>query len=478
MTLDRFSKGILWAIVGCGILLLLYSGVRFGVADQPPASLAIYYGMPLVAALLGMAVLRRPPALRANFALLVLSLGFAAYLAEATVRATDRLRGPSRAVAAECAGAMFRGVCAAARAQGLPFDTRSAPEVLAEADDSTLTPPFVTGGHLLAYPPDSVTAEAVFGLGFVSRSRILLCNESGRWIEFQSDEYGFRNPQGAHSADVEAVLLGDSFAQGYCVEEGDTPAAAFREAGVGVLSLGIGGAGPLRELAALREYATPLAPPVVFWMFYDGNDPSDLNVEAGLPELRRYTDPGYAQALRTRQPLIDAYIRSQTEIMYGRGAPPASDGADEGGTARASGTPGSGAGRADALLGFALLRSVRSLLGRSSAGRPTQPLFNRPLFERALAVADTSVRAWGGRMYLVYIPSAQTLRGDPELLRLHDDVSALARELGLPLIDALETLSHEPDPLSHFPFRLGLHYTPEAYRILARLMLEALPDGA
>ena len=76
-----------------------------------------------------------------------------------------------------------------------------------------------------------------------------------------------------------------------------------------ILNFGIGGNGPLENLATLREYAVPLKPKIIFWYHCDGNDLDDLVGMWGHPMLSKYVDSGFSQNLRSYQVLIDGQMR-------------------------------------------------------------------------------------------------------------------------------------------------------------------------
>ena len=49
----------------------------------------------------------------------------------------------------------------------------------------------------------------------------MLCNQSGQFVTYESDEHGFRNPLGIwDSTRAHLAVVGESFAQGYCVPDG------------------------------------------------------------------------------------------------------------------------------------------------------------------------------------------------------------------------------------------------------------------
>ena len=90
--------------------------------------------------------------------------------------------------------------------------------------------------------------------GGISNRVTVLCNESGEWITYQSDEHGFQNPKGTwQSGHIDIAALGDSFAHGYCVPSDKSFVAFDPTAYPRSLNLGMAGNGPLLMLAASKS---------------------------------------------------------------------------------------------------------------------------------------------------------------------------------------------------------------------------------
>ena len=88
---------------------------------------------------------------------------------------------------------------------------------------------------------------------------------------FTTDSRGFRNPCDRSRADV--VLIGDSYVEGNHVSDEETVAAALeRFSDRPVVNLAVAGYGTLQELVVLERHALPLAPRLVAWFFFEGND--------------------------------------------------------------------------------------------------------------------------------------------------------------------------------------------------------------
>lgn len=88
--------------------------------------------------------------------------------------------------------------------------------------------------------------------------------------------------------------------------------------------------------------------------------------------------------------------------------------------------------------------------------------------------------SWNGRLHLVNLPSSARYQpltfGLPE--DAHGRVLATAKELKIPVIDAVESFAAHRDPPSLFATpgidSRAAHYTEEGYRILVETVLHTL----
>jgi len=64
----------------------------------------------------------------------------------------------------------------------------------------------------------------IFPLSGISKSTVVFCNESGEYSIYQSDRYGFNNPDINYDNNTKerVMLIGDSFVHGACVDQEDT----------------------------------------------------------------------------------------------------------------------------------------------------------------------------------------------------------------------------------------------------------------
>lgn len=93
---------------------------------------------------------------------------------------------------------------------------------------------------------------------------------------FTTDRRGFRNQTDLEACD--AVVLGDSFAEGSGVSDEDTWAVRLAEAGGrSIYNLGMSGTSAVGYLDLLEKYGLPFKPKLVICLLYEGNDFRDSN---------------------------------------------------------------------------------------------------------------------------------------------------------------------------------------------------------
>jgi lysophospholipase L1-like esterase len=89
------------------------------------------------------------------------------------------------------------------------------------------------------------------------------------------DHNGFRNETDLKSADI--VVIGDSFVEGLTVTDAELATSRLAQSqGKVVANLGQSTYGPLEELVVLKRYGLPLQPRTVVWLFFEGNDLTDV----------------------------------------------------------------------------------------------------------------------------------------------------------------------------------------------------------
>jgi len=422
-------------------------------ADTVPGVL-YHFVLPAVMAAALLCGLKLPTGARWALALSLAAVVPGLYLTEAYL--TYRVR----AAPAEAAGA---------------FDGRSKLDVIMDFRRRGVDAyPVMRARSMLVDGPDGEAVSALGGDGLLPLaslpgSRIVSCNESGQWMTFMSDRHGFHNPDAVWDTVLAGnppalALVGDSFTQGDCVASDENIAAHLRRRAGGVLNLGVSGHGPLSELAALKEYARPLRPRVLAWLYFEGNDLfKDLPDERRSPVLMSYLREGFSQGLMRRRDELArrfrAYMGGELEAAMARVDDPYL-----------------------ALMDFLKLFYLRETFGLDPVAlgmgaRVTEAELD--LLGRVLAEARRAVEAWGGRFVFVFMPDAPryfAVADNSHIReRVRNQVLAVARNLGLPVIDVHAAIRALPvDARRGLYVYPGSHFNAKGYALAARAIAAGL----
>lgn len=293
-------------------------------------------------------------------------------------------------------------------------------------------------------------SRQLFPLSGLSDSKTILCNENGYYAIYKSDRFGFNNnDQEWNNKKFEYVLIGDSFAQGECVNRENNIASVLKKlTNKSVINLGYGGNGPLINYATLKEYITPNIKNIL-WIYYEGNDLSDLEKELKNSILRKYLyEKDFNQNLKEKQKnvnilnnelLINA-INNKTNMSFN-------------------------------FFEFLKLNLTRSTIYAFIPSK-YNPQYNLiPEFKKILVMADKLAKSNKSEFHFIYLPSYKRYKFNKNFA--YKNVKEIVLNLDINFIDIhSEVFKKTDDPLSYFPFGLNGHYTIEGYKKVAEIIYE------
>ena len=268
-----FVLGILYSV-----LLIVYA--IYKIYNSPePVSPAFYIisilSCGVFATLFGLGLKRLSNNLKVNLSVLFFTIGITVYGFEIYLKFFGKTQ---------------REIIA--KQMGVPYDTRTGMEVLEDLRNSGVEAfPNIIPRYLInSNHSNGLTTKKgrIYPLGTISNITTILGNESGYYPVIETDEHGFNNSKELYNKNkVDIILTGDSFAEGESVHSNESIGAVLRQLDFNAISVGKGGNGPLTELAALREYAEPLEPKIVLWLYYM-NDFKELSNEMQSSILKKY----------------------------------------------------------------------------------------------------------------------------------------------------------------------------------------------
>src|SRR5439155_4232345 len=212
----RFANLIIGGALFCCVVTLLYFLYYYHWTHETYFTSLVgpvlSYILPATSATLLLVALRLRPSYRINLALLLLSLGVATYAVELGLAFTMRTIDEQVVLAT------------AARALGVRFDTRSKLEVITDFETHdvhavpNIDPKRLLEGDELRRSAIIINDTETLPLGGIANRVTVVCNESGEYLVYESDEHGFHNPKGMWDASpLQIAAVGDSFTHGACV---------------------------------------------------------------------------------------------------------------------------------------------------------------------------------------------------------------------------------------------------------------------
>lgn len=291
----------------------------------------------------------------------------------------------------------------------------------------------------------------LFPLSGISNSKTISCNENGNYSIYESDRYGFNNPDDEWDKDkIGYLIVGDSYAAGSCVNRPYDIGSVLRSSSKSsVLNLAYGGNGPLIEYATLREYLNDNVKNVL-WIYYEGNDFSDLKKELNNEILTKYLiDLNFTQSLKSKQIQIDDMGKKliMEELRNNL---------------------------KNQIINLIKIRKTRLLLTHNKTF-PKEPE-PQPEFREILQSVKNLTDKKNMNLYFVYLPTYNRY----EKIKKYEgydfnylSVKKIVEELDISFIDIMnEVFDKETQPLNLFPVKPNSHYNSYGYKKIAETILK------
>jgi hypothetical protein len=201
--------------------------------------------------------------------------------------------------------------------QNKPFEARSQLDVFSAMDGTKqeIFPKISMKDYLFRGKPNGkfrhmtpfhYQGEPILPLAGPSNKTIISCNQTGQFSTYQSDRFGFNNPDTAwDNKSLDVIFLGGYLIQDSCRDTGTRMVDLVRNKYPRALNLAYDGHGPPAMLGALREYAPKYKPKVVVWVLHEISVVARLRKEMKSEVISKYLEKNYTQNLTQIQPYLD-----------------------------------------------------------------------------------------------------------------------------------------------------------------------------
>jgi hypothetical protein len=338
---------------------------------------------------------------------------------------------------------------------GIPFDHRYKSQVVdAMRAQGTEAYPGLPRDLLWQQDIRQQAGSALYPLSQVANSPIVDCNESGQYLIYRTDEYGFNNPPGLYdSGHIDIAAIGSSYTLGYCVPPGRGFMSLLQARYPRTLNFGIAGSHVPTMYATLREYIAPLHPPILLWVMY----PSAIeSYELEHPIIRGYLDADFSQHLLERRAQVDGFLRQQlTPVQWQLDRKSAQSIAD------------ADYRRWRDIARLPLLRDKLTPLVRGTLLTPPPPNDWHDSME-LIARAKQLVEGWGGHMVVVLIPVfGEVVNNQYAASQSTGHILELLEPLHLHVINGVAYFREQRDPTMLYTMGMSNHFNVDGHRLFA-----------
>lgn len=307
----------------------------------------------------------------------------------------------------------------------------------------------------------------LFPLSGISNVFTVYGNETGEYLVYKSDRYGFNNEDYVYDQnEIDFLIIGDSFAHGANVKNGNDVASILRKKGYSAVTIGMGANGPLTELASMVEYGVELKPKIILWFLFS-NDLNDLVRELQNPILKNYlSNENFNQDLINKQKEIDLMLKEIHEIKISEFKE------NEKRFFKTSYNPNKFFSKNN-LKKFFTLYEIRALLNidkgsfkkENKVTNYTRENFKK-IFKKACSIADKN----NSQIFIVNLPSYESLDNGKSFK--NDFIKSFIKNFFVEVIDFGDFLLLQNDFRVFFPLKMIGHYTREGYENLSNIILD------
>ena len=298
-------------------------------------------------------------------------------------------------------------------------------------------------------PNSHINKYSIQPLSGIANVETIYKNENGYYMIFNSDRYGFNNPDKYWDMkNIEYVMSGDSFAHGCCVNAPNDIASVLRSlSGKLVLNLGYSGNGPLIQYATLREYLKPNTKKVL-WFYFEGNDLRDLKIESKSIILNNYlVDSSFTQNLKPKQTEINKLLR---KIIKKREKNAALE--EEKLKKKVF---------KEKILRFVKLFNIRQSIFPKQQ-QPELPIEN---FKLIMNKTKELVDKNNSELYFIYLPEYSRYTNRKYDNKYYHEIKNIITDLDINFVDIdREVFQKQKEPIKLFPFERVGHYNEKGYK--------------
>jgi len=352
----------------------------------------------------------------------------------------------------------------------LNIDLRSPEKVYTELKrkNKNIKPVFLYANHFSSFEvfQEAKKNNLIIPFRGPINSQTISCAEDLKYKIIKNDQYGFKNSNDIYKKKINAILLGDSYAEGLCEKSENDIAGNLIKNNINTINLGVTGSGPLVSLAVLREFGNVFKPKNVIYLYFEGNDLNDLNYEKNETSLFKYLSSNYDQDYINRYDEIKLFLgkaeKESESIIYSKSKNAKTN-------EKKSNLGLFGAHLQD----IAELNNLRNIL-KYRILKKQKSVYDLELFYSVVEKMDYETKKWDGNYVFVYVPTwsryfTKFTKIDSKI-NLKNEILKNLKSKNITTVDLTEFFDKEKNIKEYYPLGYLGHFNYKGYKKIAEIL--------
>lgn len=301
-------------------------------------------------------------------------------------------------------------------------------------------------------------------------SKSISCAEDLNYRFIENDKYGFKNSNLLYDKKINSILIGDSYAEGFCVKRENDIAGNLNKKGFNTLNFGVAATGPLVSLAVMREFGNFIKPKNSIYIYFEGNDLAGLNWEKKDSNLIQYLNKEYSVNYLKNYENIKKFLHLASKESIEIGKSKLKNKNDKIENNRYENFK-------EYLSDTLELQNIKNIL-RYSVFNKQRTEYDLDLFYLVVEKMNLETTKWGGKFIFVYTPSWSryfTKNTNKESsIKLKDRIISHLISKKIKVIDLTDFFDGEKNVEQYFPLGYVGHYNANGYRKISEIISEHL----
>lgn len=296
----------------------------------------------------------------------------------------------------------------------------------------------------------------------------LSCAEDLSYKIINNDKYGFKNSNSIYDSKIDVILLGGSFAEGFCYTGDDDIAGNLIKEDIQTLNLGVATTGPLVSLAVLKEFSPTFKPKNVFYLYYESNSLNVFKWEEKDKTLTKYLNENYKTDYLKNIDKVKKFLNlAEKESIEIAKAKVNQNNDKEKNFIRTY------TRNIQDILEISILKNrLRKLLNFK------KKTYNLELFNKTILYMKNETERNGGKFSFVYIPSWDRFFNSSSnlhsIIGLRETIVTSLQKRNINVIDTTDYFSDLKNLTDYYPLGYVGHFNQRGYKQVADILKERI----